>query len=173
MEVTGANRRKRNKYENMKRLKVSLMVLLTCVLAGLFTGCATTSTGGKGIVMDAQTIQDSAVILRNAARDAAALAIQQNPQNKPYVTLAVATLNTFLVGSDYTPGALTAALTPIVKQVKDVRISLAINTVTDVYEVFYGRYAKQQIAGNVTANLFLTALRDGAAQALTITDVGK
>jgi hypothetical protein len=35
------------------------------------------------------------------------------------VQLAVTTLDTFLTGNDYTPGALKKALEPVIKEVKD------------------------------------------------------
>jgi len=146
----------------MKKIKI-LFVLAGLISLGFLTGCATTN--GTGV--DQQTLNDSAIILRNAARNASALAISKKDDNKKYVQLAVATLDTFLVGNDYTPGALTKALEPLIKEVKTVEVNLAINTVIDLYEVFYGRYVKSKVAANENALLFLKALRDGAQQGLT------
>lgn len=163
----------------MKKLQVLAVAVLLAVSVSIFTsGCASTPSGGGGgtnttTVITPQTLQDASIILKSAARDASALAIDSNQDNKKYVTLAVATMDTFLVGNDYTPGALAKALAGVIKQVQDVRVNLAINAVTDLYEIFYGRYVKNQIASNPTAILFITALRDGASQGLDATSAAK
>jgi hypothetical protein len=149
----------------MKNIKTLIYSVLLTISVSMFTGCVTTP-GTTGI--DPQAIKDSAVILKNAARDASALAIGENPDNAKIVNLVVTGLDTFLLGTDYTPGALTKAISPMVKEVKDVKVNLAINTVLDLYQVYYGRYVKQQIAANDNAVLFLTSLRDGASQGLSI-----
>lgn len=128
----------------------------------LLTGCATTSTGQ----VDEQTIQDVAIALRSAARSASLLAVEDNADNVKYVQLAVTVLDQFLVGDDYTPGALVKALEPVLKDVNDAKIKIAINTVTDLYEAFYGRYVRGQVKANATAFLLLKYIRDGAAAAL-------
>lgn len=164
----------------MKKTFALTTVLGLFAASILLTGCASnpkppagdgTTVTNKPPIISQQTLNDSAVLLRNAARNAAALAIQDNPDNRKYVALAVTTMDTFLVGADYTPGALVKAMEPVLKEVKDVRIALAVNTVTDFYEVFYGRYVKSQIAAAANGNalLFLTNLRQGAAEALDIT----
>lgn len=149
----------------MKNIKTLISSVLLMISVSMFTGCATTP-GTTGI--DPQAIKDSAVILKNAARDASALAIAENAGNAKVVNLIVTGLDTFVVGTDYTPGALTKAISPLVKEVKDVKVNLAINTVLDLYEVYYGRYVKSQIAANENAVLFLTALHDGASQGLAL-----
>jgi hypothetical protein len=93
-------------------------------------------------------------------------AIQDNASNAAYVRLAVQALDQFLTGDEYTPGALTDALEPVVGQVKDLKVKLAINTATDLYEIFYGRYVRGQFKTKATAFKLVRALRDGAAQAL-------
>jgi hypothetical protein len=167
----------------MKKIIILAPVLALLALSvSLFTGCTTTagnSTGGVTStnqpppVITQQTLNDASIVLRSAARNAAALGIQNNADNRKYVQLAVTTLDTFLTGNDYTPGALVKALEPVVKQVKDLRVALAVNTVTDMYEVFFGRYVKGQIANAANGNalLFLTALRQGASEALDLTTV--
>lgn len=149
----------------MKKLKTlaATLALLTLVAAPLTftTGCQTPN----GQVSD-QTLQDAAIVLRSAARGAALVAIEDKPGNARYVQLAVTVLDQFLVGDDYAPGALVKALEPVLKEVSDMKVKLAINTVTDLYEVFYGRYVRGQVKGNTTAFLLLKYIRDGAQQAL-------
>lgn len=164
----------------MKKIIILIPVLALFALSVLFTGCAHTTTNPDGTVVTnsppiitQQTLNDASIVLRSAARNAAALGIQDNQDNRKYVQLAVTTLDTFLTGNDYTPGALVKALEPVVKQVKDLRVALAVNTVTDLYEAFFGRYVKGQIANAANGNalLFLTNLRQGAAEALDLTTV--
>lgn len=165
----------------MKKIIILIPVLALLALSVSFTGCATTAGNGTGgdtstnkpPIITQQTLNDAAIVLRSAARNAAALGIQDNADNRKYVQLAVTTMDTFLTGNDYTPGALVKALEPVVKQVKDLRVALAVNTVTDLYEAFFGRYVKGQIANAANGNalLFLTNLRQGAAEALDLTTV--
>jgi len=150
----------------MKKIKplfaaVALMAVVAAPLT-LTTGCVTGPDGQP----DEQTIQDAAVILRGTARSAAAIAIDENPENTKYVQLAVTVLDQFLVGDEYTPGALVDALEPITAKVSDVKIKVALNTMTDLYEIFYGRYVRGQFKGKSTAFLMVKYMRDGAAQAL-------
>lgn len=161
----------------MKKIFALIPVLALLALSVSFVGCAHTPTGDGGDgatnapVIDQQALESAAIVLRNAARNASAIAIQEKPENRKYVQLAVTSMDQFLVGSDYTPGALVEALKPVLKEVKDVKVALAVNTVTDLYDAFFGRYVKGQIAGAANGNalLFLTNLRQGAAEALEIT----
>lgn len=150
----------------MKLWKKFTSLVLTFVMVLPFTlgttGCKLTGDP----VADAQTIADAAVILRGTARGAATIAIQENANNVAYVRLAVQVLDQFLVGDEYTPGALTDALEPVLKEAKDLKVKLAINTATDLYEIFYGRYVRGQFKSKETAFKLVRALRDGAAQAL-------
>lgn len=153
------------------------MVVLCAAMLG--SGCKTTSeqvitnpdgTTTTNIVnqVDPQTLANAAIILRSTARSAAVLGIQESPDAKKYIQLAVVTLDQFIVGTDYTPGALLEALQPVLKEVREPLVALAINTSLDLYEVFWGRYVKNKIRANENAHLFLTSLRDGAKSALEI-----
>jgi hypothetical protein len=162
----------------MKKLLAIIPVLALLALSVSFTGCAHTPTTGDGgsvtnapPIIDQQALNSAAIVLRSASRNAAAIAIDKNPENRKYVTLAVTTLDTFLTGNDYTPGALKKALEPVIKEVKDVYVGLAVNTVIDLYDAFFGRYVKGQVAqlANGNALLFLGNLRQGAAEALDLT----
>jgi hypothetical protein len=162
----------------MKKIIILLPVLALLALSVSITGCKTAPTNPDGSVItnappviDQQALNSAAIVLRSASRNAAAIAIDKKPENRKYVTLAVTTLDTFLTGSDYTPGALKKALEPVIKEVNDVYVGLAVNTVIDLYDAFFGRYVKGQVASlaNGNALLFLTNLRQGAAEALDLT----
>jgi hypothetical protein len=162
----------------MKKFSAIILVLTLMALSVSFTGCSSTPKTGDGgsvtnapPVIDQQTLDAAAIVLRSAARNASALAISEKPENRKYVQLAVTSMDTFLTGSDYTPGALVEALKPVLKEVKDLKVGLAVNTVTDLYDAFFGRYVKGRVASvaNGNALLFLTNLRQGAAEALDLT----
>jgi hypothetical protein len=145
-------------------MKKQLLLTLTLAVAPLlFMGCATSG----GPVLTQQTLNDAAIVLEGAARGAAVLAIAKDAKNREYVQLAVAALDTFLVGDSYVPGDLVKALSPVVAKVNDPAVFLAVNTATDFYQAFYGRYVKGKVSENANAKMFLTALRDGAASALS------
>jgi hypothetical protein len=157
---------------------IAMIALAGAIMMGS-AGCTTTkqtiTTNPDGTfttnvvnAVDPQVIADAAIILRSASRSAAVLAMNDSADAQKYINLAVATLETFVTGNDYTPGALTKALGPVLKEVKDPKIALAVDTATDMYEVFWGRYVKNKIASNTTALLFLNALHDGAKSALSI-----
>lgn len=161
-----------------KFFALTSVLALLALSVSLTTGCKTAPTNPDGSVVtnappviDQQTLEAAAIVLRNTARNAAALAIAEKPENRKYVQLAVTSLDQFLVGTDYTPGELVKALAPVLKEVKDLKVALAVNTVTDLYDAFFGRYVKGRLAtvANGNAILFLTNLRQGAAEALNLT----
>jgi hypothetical protein len=145
-------------------MKKQLLLIILAIAPMLFMGCA---TSGQGPVLTQQTLNDAAIVLEGAARGAAVLAIAKDAKNREYVQLAVAALDTFLVGDSYVPGDLVKALSPVVAKVNDPAVFLAVNTATDFYQAFYGRYVKGKVSENANAKMFLTALRDGAASALS------
>lgn len=153
----------------MKTLTSSLLALLLLV-SFVVTGCKSTPNpdGTSGPVLDEQTLQDAAVILRGTARSAAVLALEDKPSARKGVELAASVLENLVIGETYTPGDVTEKMKPIIKEVNDPKIALAVNAVLDTYTIFYGRYAKGQIRQNATAALFLNALKDGAKDALEI-----
>lgn len=152
----------------MKTLTSSLLALLLIVSFGV-TGCKTPNPDGtSGPVFDEQTLQDAAVILRGTARSAAVLALEDKPSSRKGVELAVSVLDNLIIGESYVPGDVAEKMKPILKEVNDPKVALAVNAVLDTYTIFYGRYAKGQIRQNQTAALFLNALLLGAKDALEI-----
>jgi hypothetical protein len=170
------------KFEERNKMKKSLKSLLTVIglvcafsLAGVGVGCASAPAGATAdqqaavAAQNAKTISRIALSLKTASRGAAAVAILKDPKNRENVQLAVTALNTFLVGTDYSPGALSSALKNNVKEVGDPQIQIAVDMVIDLYEAAWGEQAKGKIAQNAIAAAFLNALRDGAQEALDAT----
>lgn len=153
----------------MKKHKSLILSVLLCTLIAapiaLTTGCKTT----EGEV-PSQTINDVATVLKGASRGAAAIAIENKPENAKYVKLAVLVLDQFIIGDDYTPGALVDALKPIIKEVQDTKVSLAVSTIADLYEIAWGHYVKDKIHGSITATTLIMAIKEGAEQGLTAGD---
>lgn len=152
----------------MMKIKSTLLLLVAAsVLSlGFLTGCKTTPDGSSGITP--QQIADSGVALKSLARSTALLAMEKDPENRKYVNLAITAMDQFLTGTNYTPGLLVATLQPVFQEVKDAKIQIALNTVTDLYEIYYGRYVRDQVAGNETARVLLTSLRDGGVEAIRL-----
>lgn len=144
-------------------MKNLLPLLSICIV----TGCSTIQRTPEE---QTQLIDAAAVVLKSSARGASVLAIEANVKNADYIRLAVSALDTFVVGSDYSPGALAKALAVVIKQTREPLVQLAISSSIDLYEIFYGRYAKGRIADTVAVK-FITALRDGAQGALDLKGV--
>jgi hypothetical protein len=149
------------------KIKTLLALVAASVLSLSFlAGCKTTPDGSSGITP--QQIQDSGVVLKNLARSTSLLAIEKDQDNRKYVGLAVDALDTFLVGTNYSPGLLSTRLEVVFKEVRDVKIQIAMNSALDLYEIYYGRYVRDQVSGNETARILLTSLRDGAHEAMRL-----
>lgn len=153
-------------------MKQTLTFILAAFAILIFDGCAhapVNATPEQIAAVNAQnqqTLSDSATVLKGAARAVAVAAIQKDPSNAQHVRQGVLVLETFLTGTDYTPGALTTAFQPVFKEIKDPMVGLAINSALDLYQIFYGRLAKGQINQNEIAHALLTALHDGGTEAL-------
>lgn len=142
---------------------LTIAAIGTAIILSSLCGCATAPTDPvEAAAQKQEMIQNASVILKSAAGGAAMIAIEKKPENRKYVALAVAALDTVLGGADYTPGALVKAMEPVLKEVKDAKVKLAINLVLDLYQLSHKRYA---LNSNENAKLFITALRDGAKQA--------
>jgi hypothetical protein len=154
------------------KFKPLLIVSVIALTLGFAIGCATAPANATPEQIAAvqaanqQKLNDSAVILRNLARTSATLAISDDQSNAKHVKLAVVTLETFLTGASYEPGALTTAMQPVLKEIKDPKINLAVNSILDLYQIFYGRIAKDKISQNEIARTLLTAIHDGAVDSL-------
>lgn len=138
--------------------------LLSSVILGLALligpGCSTLSTS------QTQTLEQSAVILRSAARGAAVLAISENPANVAKVRAAVTSLDALLVSGNFDSAAVLAVFDPLIKQIQKPEIRLAVGTTLDLYQLLIGRYVVGQVNSNPVAKSLLQALRDGGQQAL-------
>jgi hypothetical protein len=143
---------------------ISSWLVLACMAVSLsfLTGCA--STSGSGPKVTEQTIIDSGVALKSLARSTTLLVLEKDIENRKYVNLSIAAIDTLLIGTNYSPGLLVATLRPIFNEINDVKVQIALATASDMYEIYYGRYAREQIRSNDTARILLTAIRDGAQE---------
>lgn len=146
--------------------KLTLLGLVCALASGaLFTGCATT----KGLTPEQQSqlVEDTAVILRSAARSGALFAMEDDPGTARWFAFSQQVLSTFLTGKDYSPAAFQKALNDIpVKELKQKWIKYAVYNVLDIYQLYYGRYVQGQVQNNERAKKFLEAIQDGFKQAL-------
>lgn len=144
--------------------KISLHRWLNAIAAiaalAIATGCA------NGPTVNQNTIDSTAVVLRGAARDGAIVAMQDNADTRRYFELAAASLETFLTGKDYTPGALQDLLMSITDQTYNPWVQISAGTVIDLYQLYFGQYVKGSLDKSAIAKAFITAVQDGFNQAL-------
>ena len=155
------------KQFTLMMLKTVAVTIVICAVA-LFAlgGCASTPTDPSQPQAESQNLDEASTALRIASRGAATYAITKDAKNEQHVRLAVTVLDEFLVGNAYTPGALSDALKPHFKELRDPGIKLAIDTALDFYQIFYGRTVRGKVGEQAAARLLITALRDGARDAL-------
>lgn len=115
-----------------------------------------------------QTAKDAAIILKGSTRSATILALENHPEKaRQYINLTVEALDSFILQQDKSPTAFRRALEPVVKEASEPEIQIAVNTVLDLYEIFYGRHIKADFpADHPYIMLFLRNIRAGAAEAL-------
>jgi hypothetical protein len=154
------------KYKAIKYAAACVAVVcLSAALSIVQTGCTTDANGNT--VIDTNTVDNTAIILRSAARDGAIIAIQDDPSSKGYFQLAATSISAFLTGKDYTPGSFQKALLVIdSKDLTNQWVQIGIGTTIDLYQLYYGQYVKGQVNSNEIARAFLTAIQDGFNQAL-------
>lgn len=142
-------------------MRTKLLPVLALSLGLLLgSGCTTLTTTQQ------QTLDQTAAVLRGAARGVAVLAIADNPDNTAKVKAAVTTLDALILSGNYDSPSVLTAFDPLIKQIAKPEVRLAVGTTLDLYQIFVGRYVVGQVNGNPVAKQLLTALRDGGAQAL-------
>jgi len=158
----------------MKKL-IAVIMSAVLALAVFSTGCVSPGNGGSGgtnavPVLTGQQLTNSAILLRTTVRSAMLLVINKNGANAvSYTATARDALSLFLGGTNYTPGALQTTLQKLpVKELKSIEVQLAVSTIIGAYQIYYQDYVASQINGNTVAVVLLTALRDGLADAVTM-----
>jgi hypothetical protein len=148
---------------------ITAIILGVCLV--LSTGCKTTTTPGSGGTTNAVSridVDKAAIALKTATWGALTVVIQKNPTNAPpYIKLASVTLTEFIGGTNYTPGALTAAINKLPQgALKKPEVQYAVLSVTMAYELAYATYVQDAVGGNADALKLITAVRDGCDAAL-------
>jgi len=116
-------------------------------------------------------IDVAATLVEQAADQGASYAIHQNAANAQYFMLAETTLDTFVLGTDLSPAAFTAALNKVVPQTSNQWVSLGISAVTVAYDAAFSSYVTSAVNTNAVAKEFLVAAEDGIKMALGQTNL--
>ncbi len=113
----------------------------------------------------------TAILLKNTTSSSLVLVIAKNGENaRSYVDAVKSTIDQLLLTNAPTPVNLQKALYKLpIKELKKPEAVLALNVLLTAYELYYGDYVKGRIGGNETASQLLTAIRDGANDALELT----
>lgn len=145
-----------------------LFNITTLLVALILAPVALTTPGCTALGSISQsTIDNTATVLRGAARDGAIVAIQKNPNTQKYFELAVVSLETFITGKDYSPGAFQKVLLSVtIPDKSDPYLQITIGTAIDLYQLYFGEYVKGKVNGDYAAKTFLVAIQDGFNQAL-------
>jgi hypothetical protein len=149
-----------------------IALALAVIVAVGVTGCATT-TGNPPQITQAQ-LDKSAVLLKGSVRAGLLLVIQKNGTNaQAYVCAAGEVLNVVLGGTNYAPGALEKRLYALPsKDLKKAEVQLALSTILTAYEIYYSDYVAGRIGGQQVAFTLLSAVRDGAVGACSMSEGG-
>lgn len=151
---------------------VAILTTVSLIVSGLgFVGCKTAVPGTPVTSLTPQQLDDIVALLKGTTSSALVLVIQRNGLNaRSYVALTKEVVDHFLLENQSEPGAFEKALYSIpVKELKKPEVALVISTLTTAYTIYYGHYAKGKVGGNLTAVKLLTAVRDGAVNALQLT----
>lgn len=159
----------------MKNIKnwvacITAAILATVALLVSTTGCVSTTTVTNGVTNTVKQVDvdKTAIALKTATWGGLSVVIQKNPTSAPpYIQLASTTLTEFIGGSNYTPGALSAAIQKLPQgSLKKPEVAYAILSVTAAYELAYADYVQGIVGGDTNALKLLTAVRDGCDLAL-------
>ena len=147
----------------MKKLTTFFSTMLLSA-AIFFAGCTTLNvTPAQGDV--------AAALVEQAANQGAAYAIHQNAANAQYFLLAETTLDTFVLGTDLSPAAFTAALNKVAPQTANQWVSLGISAATVAYDAAFSSYVTSAVNTNAIAKEFIVAAEDGFKLALGQTNL--
>jgi len=154
----------------VKLVSIVVLSLASIITASVFEACTTMPPGSNQPPSQAN-IDAAAVVLRGVARAGALAAITPptgQTNNAAYFAAASDALGTFISRTNYTPGALQQDLLSInVPVLHDVYVQIAIGSVVDLYQLYYGQYVQSNLASNAPVVVeFATAIQDGFNQAL-------
>ena len=154
----------------MKRTIKNLTIGLGLSVALLTSGCLTPGPNPPKPPTPEQ-IDAAALVLRNVTRASLVLVINKNGDKaRNYVGLAKDTLSLFIAGTDHSAEALASRLASIpLNGLNQSEASIIILTVISTYDIFLGEYVRNEVSRREIALKALTAIRDGCAEALTLT----
>jgi hypothetical protein len=144
------------------------------LICGLFTavvftpGCATTTAPDGTTITDTNTINVVSNYLSVAVSEAVAYGLKNDKTNTTtYATLASAALGDVIGGSDYTPGALSAALQKLpAKVLQSESAGLITLSIESLYQIYWASDVQGAVNGQYAAKAYLSALRSGIAAGL-------
>lgn len=150
----------------IKTLK-NLVICLGLSLMLATSGCVTPGQPGP---TPAQ-IDAAALVLKNATRATLVLVIVKNGEKgREYVGLAKDSLALFVAGTDHSVAALASRLSAIpLGGLSQAEASLIVLILLTTYDIFLGGFIRDGIGRSEIALKALTALRDGCAEALVLT----
>lgn len=118
-------------------------LLLTVGVLGvttLNTGCVSFK---KFTTDNPATFDQAVVLLKGGVQAACQLAISKDKNSKDWLFLVATSIDSVIQGQDYTPGALTKAISSVpVDELKSDIANLVVISVTTTYEMYFAKYGK-------------------------------
>jgi hypothetical protein len=146
-----------------------LATLCAIVYLGAFaTGCGTTNGGVGSVITDTNTINTVSNYLTAAVSEAVAYGLTQDKTNTTaYASLASAAIGEVVGGSDFTPGALDAALQKLpVNVLKSPAAGVITLAIESLYQIYWASDVNGAVNGDYAAKSYLGAVQAGIQNAL-------
>ncbi len=137
-----------------------LLTTFALVAGILIAGCTTLNN------LTPEQVQSIGVVITQTANQGATYAIQKNAENSQYFQVAVASLDTFVLGTDLSPAALQNALANVTGH--NQWVNLAVSAVVIAYDFSYQQYVAGQVNKSAVAVAWITAAKTGFKQALAV-----
>ena len=131
------------------------------VTALVTPGCAI--LGGGNLITSTNTVNTVSNYMSTAVAEAVSYGMTQNAaETTNYANLAAAAIGDVLGGSDYSPGALEAALQKLPVAVLQTPIAgILTTTIESIYQIYWASDVKDAVNGSYAAKSYLGAVVAG------------
>jgi hypothetical protein len=146
-----------------------LAALCSTVYLGAFvSGCAGQTGGVGSVITDTNTINVVSNYLTAAVSEAVAYGLSQDKTNTTaYASLASAAIGEVVGGSDFSPGALDAALQKLpVNVLKSPAAGVITLAIESLYQIYWASDVNGAVNGDYAAKSYLGAVQAGIQKAL-------
>lgn len=157
----------------MKNKLIAGVVATTLFISGIIavslgtTGCGTTGSVGS-VITDTNTINTVSNYLNAAVAEAVAYGLTQDKTNTTaYAQLTSAAIGEVIGGTDFTPGALDAAIQKLpAKVLQSPAAGVITVAIESLYQIYWASDVNGAVNGDYAAKTYLSAVKTGIDRAL-------